>query len=98
MLILLGEFGPIYERKEYNSNWEVENEERYNMLDRQMAIYTSESIGKSLTVVPTAFAHTSLAWSIWSYKDVNVMGMTYVSPDSPWLKLLGPIIKKKRDL
>lgn len=26
------------------------------------------------------------------------MGMTYVSPDSPWLKLLGPIIKKKRDL
>ncbi|ESU13895.1 hypothetical protein FGSG_07617 [Fusarium graminearum PH-1] len=38
------------------------------------------------------------AWSIWSYKDVNVMGMTYVSPDSPWLKLLGPMIKKKRDL
>jgi hypothetical protein len=26
------------------------------------------------------------------------MGMTYVSPDSAWLKLLGPIIKKKRDL
>lgn len=47
MLIFLGEFGPIYERKEYNPNWEVENEERYNMLDRQMAIYTSESIGKS---------------------------------------------------
>ncbi|KAF5232583.1 hypothetical protein FAUST_8615 [Fusarium austroamericanum] len=77
-----GEFGPIYERKEYNPDWEVQNEERYNMLDRQMAIYTSESI----------------AWSIWSYKDVNVMGMTYVSPDSPWLKLLGPMIKKKRDL
>lgn len=42
----LGEFGPIYERKEYNPDWEVQNEERYNMLDRQMAIYTSESIGK----------------------------------------------------
>ena len=47
MLIFLGEFGPIYEREEYNPNWEVENEERYDMLDRQMAIYTSESIGKS---------------------------------------------------
>ncbi|RKL20201.1 hypothetical protein BFJ68_g2910 [Fusarium oxysporum] len=78
----IGEFGPIYERKEYNPDWEVQNQERYNMLDRQMAIYTSESI----------------AWSIWAYKDVNVMGMTHVSPDSAWLKLLGPIIKKKRDL
>lgn len=26
------------------------------------------------------------------------MGMTYVSPDSAWLKLLGPIINKKREL
>lgn len=26
------------------------------------------------------------------------MGLTYVSPDSAWMKLLGPIIKKKRDL
>jgi hypothetical protein len=43
-----GEFGPIYERKEYNPEWEVQNEERYNMLDRQMAIYTSESIGEYL--------------------------------------------------
>ncbi|KAF4946010.1 hypothetical protein FGADI_11514 [Fusarium gaditjirri] len=79
------EFGPIYERKEYNPDWDVQNQERYNMLDRQMAIYTSESIDSS-------------AWSIWSYKDVNVMGMTHVSPDSAWLKLLGPIIKKKRDI
>ncbi|KAM0338061.1 hypothetical protein ACHAPU_011453 [Fusarium lateritium] len=42
-----GEFGTIYERKEYNLDWEVQNEERYNMLDRQMAIYTSESIAMS---------------------------------------------------
>lgn len=26
------------------------------------------------------------------------MGMTYLKPDSAWLKLLGPIIKKKRDV
>ncbi|KAH7140066.1 glycoside hydrolase superfamily [Dactylonectria estremocensis] len=77
-----GEFGPIYEREEYNQDWEVHNNERYDMLDRQLSIYTSESI----------------AWSIWAYKDINVMGMTYVSPDSAWLKLLGPMINKKREL
>ncbi|GKT90029.1 endoglucanase C [Colletotrichum tofieldiae] len=77
-----GEFGPIYERKEYNPDWEEHNEERYKMLDKQMAIYTNEGI----------------AWSIWAYKDVNVMGMTYLSPDSAWLKLLGPLIRKKREL
>ncbi|KAK9418243.1 putative Glycoside hydrolase family 5 domain-containing protein [Seiridium unicorne] len=77
-----GEFGPIYERADHNPEWEVQNDERYNMLDKQMAIYTSESI----------------AWSIWAYKDINIMGLTYVSPDSAWMKLLGPIIKKKRDL
>jgi hypothetical protein len=44
--LIQGEFGPIYEREEYNPDWEVHNEERYNMLDRQLAIYTSESIGK----------------------------------------------------
>lgn len=26
------------------------------------------------------------------------MGMTYLPPSSPWLKLLGPLIRKKRDL
>ena len=45
MLIDLGEFGPIYE-KESNPEWEEQNTERYNMLDKQMEIYTSESIGK----------------------------------------------------
>ncbi|KAF4464983.1 murein transglycosylase [Fusarium albosuccineum] len=77
-----GEFGPIYEREEHNPDYKVQNDERFDMLDRQMAIYTADSI----------------AWSIWSYKDINVMGLAYVSPDSPWLKLLGPIIRKKRDL
>ncbi|KAI1455854.1 glycoside hydrolase superfamily [Annulohypoxylon moriforme] len=77
-----GEFGPIYEREEFNSDWKVHNDERYNMLDKQMAIYTSEGI----------------AWSIWAYKDINVMGLMYVPQDSAWIKLLGPIIRKKREL
>jgi hypothetical protein len=47
MVLFLGEFGPIYEREEYNPEWEVHNDERYNMLDKQMAIYTDEGIGES---------------------------------------------------
>ncbi|RDW59093.1 hypothetical protein BP5796_12017 [Coleophoma crateriformis] len=77
-----GEFGPIYERQETNSDWEEHNEERYQMLERQMAIYTAEGI----------------AWNIWSYKDINVMGMTHLSPNSAWVRLLAPILEKKRAL
>lgn len=43
-----GEFGPIYERKEYNPDFEEHNEERYKMLDKQMAIYTDEGIGRTI--------------------------------------------------
>ncbi len=41
-----GEFGPIYEKPELNPDWEVQNNERYEMLVRQLAIYSSESIGE----------------------------------------------------
>ena len=41
----VGEFGPIYEREDFNPEWEVHNDERYNMLDKQMAIYTDDGIG-----------------------------------------------------
>ncbi|KAK9243432.1 glycoside hydrolase superfamily [Lipomyces tetrasporus] len=77
-----GEFGPIYEREEYNPDYIVQNQERYNMLEKQLSIYSAENIH----------------WSIWSYKDINVMGMRYVPPDSAWIKLLGPFIHKKREL
>lgn len=46
LLIYLGEFGPIYERPDFNPDWKVQNDERYEMLDKQLAIYSSESIGK----------------------------------------------------
>ena len=41
----LGEFGPIYE-KETNPDFKAQNEERYNMLVKQMEIYTAEEIGE----------------------------------------------------
>lgn len=69
------------------------------MLDKQMAIYTDEGIGK---LAIWNFANKRLikfaAWSIWCYKDINVMGLAYVNPDSAWLRLLAPMIHKKRDL
>jgi hypothetical protein len=101
-MVFPGEFGPIYEKKDYNPDFEEHDNERYNMLDKQMAIYTSESIGTSnlgrLPLRSHSLTITSAAWSIWCYKDINVMGLAYVSPDSPYLKLLDPIIRKKRDL
>ncbi|KAK9317840.1 glycoside hydrolase superfamily [Lipomyces starkeyi] len=77
-----GEFGPIYEHEDYNPDYKVHNEERYNMLEKQLSIYSAEGIH----------------WSIWAYKDINVMGMRYVDSDSAWIKLLGPFIHKKREL
>lgn len=41
-----GKFGPIYEKAEVNPVWKIQNEERYKVLDKQMAIYTAEGIGQ----------------------------------------------------
>lgn len=71
-------------------------------MDKQMAIYTDEGIGKFWLSWrhpnKGLFTDHFAAWSIWCYKDINVMGLAYVSPDSAWLKLLDPFIRKKRDL
>ncbi|KAL4886528.1 glycoside hydrolase superfamily [Aspergillus karnatakaensis] len=77
-----GEFGIMYEKEEDNPDWIQVNKKRYNMLEKQIAMYTAEGI----------------AWSIWSYKDINIMGMLHLSPDSPWWSLLRPIITKKKSL
>jgi endoglucanase len=70
------------------------------MLDKQMAIYTAEGIGESLVpLCPFLLILISTsAWSIWAYKDINVMGMTHLAPSSPWMRLLAPLLEKKRSL
>ncbi|KAK9235050.1 glycoside hydrolase superfamily [Lipomyces kononenkoae] len=80
--IWIGEFGMMYEREDDNPNWEAVNQERYNMLSKQMAMYDSEGI----------------AWCIWSYKDINIMGMIHTSPSAAWYRLLHPMIAKKKAL
>lgn len=42
------------------------------------------------------YAKQSASWSIWLYKDIGFQGMVYVNPDSAYIKLLAPFLKKKR--
>ena len=37
------------------------------------------------------FNDLGLHWTSWTYKDVGVMGITQLDPDSPYLKLISPI-------
>jgi aryl-phospho-beta-D-glucosidase BglC (GH1 family) len=37
-------------------------------------------------------------WTIWTYKDVGVMGVVAVDPKSPYLRLVRPLINVKRKL
>ncbi|KAL4959627.1 glycoside hydrolase family 5 protein [Aspergillus stella-maris] len=50
--------------------------------DGQLSIYREESVG----------------WSIWLYKDIGYQGMTHVSPDSAYLRLIQPFLEKKQRL
>ncbi|EON95663.1 putative endoglucanase c protein [Phaeoacremonium minimum UCRPA7] len=61
-----GEFGPIYEKEEYNPDWKVQNDERYDMLDKQLAIYTSEEIG------PMLHKKRQMAVDSWAYDDAHL--------------------------
>jgi aryl-phospho-beta-D-glucosidase BglC (GH1 family) len=58
------------------------NAERYNLLAEQLEIYEKAEI----------------SWSIWTYKDIGVMGVVSTSPESAWMKLLQPFLEKKAGL
>ncbi|CDZ97041.1 endoglucanase family 5 glycoside hydrolase [Phaffia rhodozyma] len=77
-----GEFGPVYADPTDGPGWEDTNKERYNLLQDQLRIY--KKAGSS--------------WTIWLYKDIGFQGMTYASPDSPYVKRLAPFLAKKKRL
>lgn len=77
-----GEFGPVYSDPRLDSNAEEINNERYNLLGAQLAIYDKYQI----------------PWSIWLYKDIGIQGMVYTSPDSVWNKTIAPFLEKKKAL
>ncbi|KAF3942349.1 Endoglucanase [Dactylella cylindrospora] len=78
-----GEWGPVYARPWFDGDKSEEiNESRLKLLDDQLTVYDEEKI----------------PWSIWTYKDVGFQGMVYVSQDTPYMKLLQPILAKKQRL
>jgi hypothetical protein len=34
-------------------------------------------------------------WSLWTYKDIGLQGIRFVDPESPYLQLVDPVLKKK---
>lgn len=64
------------------ADYEKINQQRYNLLGQQLKIYKQDHI----------------SWSIWLYKDIGFQGMTFLSPDSAYIKLLAPFLAKKKRL
>ena len=38
------------------------------------------------------------SWAIWTYKDIGLQGVVYTAPNSPWRRLLAPLLEKKARL
>ena len=86
-----GEFGPVYASasdakgsspEQKEANAAEENSHRFDLLEEQLAIYRE----------------TQVSWSIWLYKDIGYQGMTYVSPESSYMRLIAPFLAKKKKL
>jgi aryl-phospho-beta-D-glucosidase BglC (GH1 family) len=45
-----------------------------------------------------AFERLGMHWTIWTYKDVGVMGVVTLDPRSPYMQIVGPILKTKLTL
>lgn len=85
-----GEFGPVYASKERgDSDPNTINKARYNVLKDQLQVYKHGDPSGD---------NSPISWSIWVYKDIGFQGLTYVSPESPWFKLLGGFFLKKKQL
>jgi hypothetical protein len=69
-------------RKDHGEDADEINAERHNLLGQQLKVYDKYQI----------------SWSIRLYKDIGLQGMLHTSPDSAWIKLLGPWLEKKQRL
>lgn len=57
-------------------------ETRYTLTRDQIAMYDQHQ------------AH----WSIWTYKDIGLMGLVYLRPDSPYMQRIAPVLAHKEHL
>jgi hypothetical protein len=77
-----GEFGPVYANaKDDPETYEQTNTSRYLALEDQLGLYDEQ---------PKA------SWSIWLWKDIGFQGMVYVDPETPYMRLLEPFLRKKK--
>ncbi|KAM0721109.1 hypothetical protein Q7P37_003395 [Cladosporium fusiforme] len=76
-----GEFGPVYASPDEQDHAKT-NQQRYNLLGKQLSIYKQDQIG----------------WSIWLYKDIGFQGMVYTNPKCAYMQLLQPFLDKKKRL
>jgi hypothetical protein len=74
-----GEFGPVYSDTRDEDAASV-NQDRYNLLGEQLAIYDRHQI----------------SWSIWLYKDIGIQGMLHTDPKSKWNQRIQPFLDKKK--
>ena len=74
-----GEFGPVYQDSR-DPEAESINQDRYNLLGQQLAIYDKHQI----------------SWSIWLYKDIGIQGMLHTNHNSMWNKTIQPFLNKKK--
>ncbi|KAJ3044390.1 hypothetical protein HDV00_002282 [Rhizophlyctis rosea] len=77
-----GEFGPVYANESDGPEWQEINQERFNLLRDQLALYEK----------------ARASWSIWLLKDIGFQGMIHTSPNSVWHKRLGEFLAKKKRL
>ena len=77
-----GEFGPVYADPRSDPDAADVNQARYNLLGQQLRLYDEQAI----------------PWHIWLYKDIGLQGMVCTSPDSPYNKLVEPMVRLKRRL
>jgi aryl-phospho-beta-D-glucosidase BglC (GH1 family) len=46
----------------------------------------------------SAFEQNRIHWTIWTYKDVGVMGLTTVDPHSEYMERMRPVLRAKKTL
>jgi endoglucanase len=58
------------------------------------APYRLRALDDQLSVFEEHRAH----WTIWTYKDIGVMGLTAVDPHSEYMQLMRPVLRAKKTL
>ena len=71
--IWIGEFGPVF------TGDPDRDEQRYQLLTDQLALYAEHGAG----------------WALWAYKDMGAEGVVSAAADSPWSRRVRPVTEKK---